>query len=102
MSSKLCGRMRRRRSGKTAHNPSTQRERYSTVNVTMIEIRSCEGMDEFEACVQLQIEIWGYDEGDVIPRKTFLLATKMSHTFDVVDLTPFATVIGKLNFNSVG
>src|ERR1039458_2779341 len=40
----------------------------------MIEIRSCEGFDELEACVQLQIETWGYDESDVIPRKTFLVA----------------------------
>jgi predicted GNAT superfamily acetyltransferase len=30
-----------------------------------------------EACVQLQIETWGYDENDVIPRKTFLLAQKI-------------------------
>jgi predicted GNAT superfamily acetyltransferase len=45
--------------------------------VTMIEIRSCEGMEEFEACVQLQFEIWGYDETDAIPRKTFLLAAKI-------------------------
>lgn len=43
----------------------------------MIEIRSCESMEEFEACVQLQFEIWGYDETDAIPRKTFLLATKI-------------------------
>ena len=40
----------------------------------MIEIRSCAGFDELEACVQLQIETWGYDESDVIPRKTFLVA----------------------------
>jgi len=43
----------------------------------MIRIRSCEGMSELEACVQLQIETWGYDENDVIPRKTFLLAQKI-------------------------
>ena len=40
----------------------------------MIDIRSCQGFDELEACVQLQIETWGYDESDVIPRKTFLIA----------------------------
>ena len=39
-----------------------------------IRIRSCSGFDELEACVQLQIETWGYDETDVIPRKTFLVA----------------------------
>jgi predicted GNAT superfamily acetyltransferase len=43
----------------------------------MIEIRSCAGLDEMEACVELQIETWGYDESDVIPRKTFLLAQKI-------------------------
>ena len=40
----------------------------------MIEIRSCQGFDELEACVQLQIETWGYDESDVIPRKAFIVA----------------------------
>jgi predicted GNAT superfamily acetyltransferase len=43
----------------------------------MIRIRSCEGLDEFEACVQLQIDTWGYDESELIPRKTFLLAQKI-------------------------
>lgn len=43
----------------------------------MIEIRSCQGMDELEACVQLQVETWGYDESEMIPRKTFLLAQKI-------------------------
>jgi predicted GNAT superfamily acetyltransferase len=43
----------------------------------MIEVRACQGVDEFEACVQLQIATWGYDETDVIPRKTFLLAQKI-------------------------
>jgi predicted GNAT superfamily acetyltransferase len=40
----------------------------------MIEIRPCQGFEELEACVQLQIETWGYDDSDVIPRKTFLVA----------------------------
>jgi predicted GNAT superfamily acetyltransferase len=43
----------------------------------MIQIRSCSGMEEMQACVDLQIETWGYDESDVIPRKTFLLAQKI-------------------------
>jgi len=40
----------------------------------MIRIRSCAEMAELDACVQLQIETWGYDESEVIPPKTFLLA----------------------------
>jgi len=43
----------------------------------MIVIRSCSGFDEFEACVQLQIDTWGYDLSDVIPRKAFLVAQKI-------------------------
>jgi len=43
----------------------------------MIQIRSCEGFGELEACVELQIETWGYDESDAIPRKTFLLAQEI-------------------------
>jgi predicted GNAT superfamily acetyltransferase len=43
----------------------------------MIVIRDCQGFDEMEACVQLQIETWGYDESDVIPRKAFLVGQKI-------------------------
>lgn len=34
-------------------------------------------MDELDACVALEIETWGYDETEIIPRKTFLLAQKI-------------------------
>jgi predicted GNAT superfamily acetyltransferase len=40
----------------------------------MIEIRSCAGFEELEACVQLQVETWGYDASDVVPRKAFRVA----------------------------
>ncbi|MFP5204127.1 MAG: GNAT family N-acetyltransferase [Acidobacteriota bacterium] len=40
----------------------------------MVEIRSCAGMEELDACVRLEIDTWGYDETEVVPRKTFLLA----------------------------
>jgi predicted GNAT superfamily acetyltransferase len=43
----------------------------------MITIRACTGFDELEACVQLQIETWGYDLSDVMPRKSFLVAQKI-------------------------
>ena len=43
----------------------------------MIVIRSCSGFDELEACVQLEIETWGYDPTDVFPRKAFLLSQKI-------------------------
>jgi len=43
----------------------------------MILMRSCQGHDELEACVQLEIETWGYDPTDVIPRKAFLVWQKV-------------------------
>jgi predicted GNAT superfamily acetyltransferase len=43
----------------------------------MIRVRGCSGFDELEACVRLQIETWGYDEADVIPRRAFLVAQKI-------------------------
>ena len=43
----------------------------------MIEIRSCSGREELDACIQLEIETWGYDETEIIPRKAFLVAQKI-------------------------
>lgn len=43
----------------------------------MIVIRNCQGLDELDACVQLQIEIWGYDPTDIIPSRAFLIAQKI-------------------------
>ncbi len=43
----------------------------------MILIRTCVGHDELEACVQMQVETWGYDQSDVIPRKAFLVMQKI-------------------------
>lgn len=43
----------------------------------MILVRSCSGHEELEACVQLQVETWGYDPSDIIPRKVFLVSQKI-------------------------
>lgn len=55
----------------------------------MIVIRECKGFDELQACVDLQVEVWGYCEGDVIPRRVFLVAKKIGGqvigAFDVKD-----------------
>ena len=42
-----------------------------------LEVRSCSGFDELEACVALQVAIWGYDELDVIPRRMFTVAQRI-------------------------
>src|SRR5579871_1315300 len=43
----------------------------------MIVIRECQGHEELEACVRLQVETWGYDASDIIPRKAFLVMQKV-------------------------
>jgi predicted GNAT superfamily acetyltransferase len=43
----------------------------------LIVIRECNGLDELEAVVQLQVETWGYDQADIIPRKAFLVMQKV-------------------------
>ena len=47
------------------------------VNASSILIRPCEGFEELSACVQLQIDVWGYGELDVIPRKLFIVAQRI-------------------------
>ncbi len=44
---------------------------------TAIVLRECRGFDELEACVRLQIETWGYDDGDVIPRRMFKVTQRI-------------------------
>ncbi len=42
----------------------------------MIVIRECAGFEELQACVDLQVETWGYDATDLMPRKAFLVMQK--------------------------
>ena len=42
-----------------------------------VVLRTCEGLDELDACVQLQVETWGYNDGDVIPRRLFIVAQRI-------------------------
>jgi predicted GNAT superfamily acetyltransferase len=43
----------------------------------MIVYRACKGLAELQACVDMEIEVWGYCEGDVIPRRAFLVSQKI-------------------------
>jgi predicted GNAT superfamily acetyltransferase len=44
---------------------------------TSIEIRSLTTLEHFERCVVLQLEVWGYSDGDVVPRRVFLVAQRI-------------------------
>lgn len=40
-------------------------------------IRKCGGFDEFDACVRLQTDIWGYDVRDTIPLREFIVIERI-------------------------
>jgi predicted GNAT superfamily acetyltransferase len=42
-----------------------------------IRIESLTTMEHFERCVVLQLEVWGYSDGDLIPRRVFLVAQRI-------------------------
>jgi predicted GNAT superfamily acetyltransferase len=42
-----------------------------------ITIRKCEGMDELNACVALQKEVWNFDDVDLIPLRMFVVSQKI-------------------------
>jgi predicted GNAT superfamily acetyltransferase len=49
----------------------------ATAMGTEVVVRSCQGFEELDACVRLQIETWGYADGDVIPRRAFTVAQRI-------------------------
>lgn len=42
-----------------------------------IEIRELTEVPEFEACVALQGEVWGFDDRDLVPKRIFVVAHKI-------------------------
>lgn len=46
------------------------------MNESVIEVRACTRVEEFEQMVDLQLRIWGYSERDVVPASMFVVAAK--------------------------
>jgi predicted GNAT superfamily acetyltransferase len=42
-----------------------------------ILIRSCQGFEELSACVQLQAEVWAWEDRDVVPRRLFIVCQRI-------------------------
>jgi predicted GNAT superfamily acetyltransferase len=42
-----------------------------------IEVRPCQGFEELSACVQLQMDVWGYGDRDVVPRRVFIVSQRI-------------------------
>ena len=64
------------------------------MNADTVLIRPCQGLEELGACVQLQADVWGYADRDVIPRRVFIVAQKIGGqvigAFDGGNLVGFA------------
>lgn len=61
---------------------------------TNIHIQPLNTLEHFERCVVLQLEVWGYSDGDVIPRRVFVVAQRIGGqvigAFDGKTLVGFA------------
>ncbi len=57
-----------------------------------IEIRHLITLEQFERCVVLQLEVWGYSDGDLIPRRVFLVAQRIGG--QVIGAFDGETIIG--------
>lgn len=44
---------------------------------TAVEIRCLAELSEFDQCVEIETAVWGYDPADMIPRRMFLLASRI-------------------------
>jgi predicted GNAT superfamily acetyltransferase len=59
-----------------------------------IRIQSLSTLEQFERCVVLQVEVWGYSDGDLIPRRVFVVAQRIGGqvigAFDGDELVGFA------------
>jgi len=42
-----------------------------------VRIKPLQELEEFDRCVDLQLAVWGYSDGDVIPRRVFLVAERI-------------------------
>jgi predicted GNAT superfamily acetyltransferase len=52
-----------------------------------ILIRHCRGFEEFDACVRLQLEVWGYHVSDTVPQREFVVIDRIGgQIFGAFDL----------------
>ena len=59
----------------------------TTAEPPRILIRECRGFEEFDACVRLQLEVWGYDASDAIPQREFVVIDRIGgHILGAFDL----------------
>ena len=55
----------------------TSTDEHALQPTTAVEIRPLTELSEFDLCVEIETAVWGYDPGDMIPRRMFLLAQRI-------------------------
>jgi predicted GNAT superfamily acetyltransferase len=82
----------------TIEAPSVSEQTFQTRDGRTIQIRACDSFEELDACVDLQVETWGYSDGDVIPRRAFIVAQRIGGqvigAFDLSGSNPGGNLIG--------
>jgi predicted GNAT superfamily acetyltransferase len=48
-----------------------------SMSIDVLELRSCSTLEEFNACVDLQREVWGFSDLDLVPLRVFSVASKI-------------------------
>src|SRR5262249_31617741 len=91
------GRSNSRRNGNTmaaGQDPGNRNVRATAAEAGPITIRKCEGIEELNACVALQKEVWKFDDVDLIPLRMFVVSQKIGGqvigAFDGAQLVGFA------------
>ncbi len=59
-----------------------------------IRVESFTSLDQFDQCVRLEEAVWGYDPADMIPRRMFLLASRIGGQVMGAFLGPDPTAVG--------
>ncbi len=54
----------------------TTRKR-AEVSTPAVEIRNCHGLEEFRACLEMQKEVWGFTDAELVPLRMFVVAAKV-------------------------
>jgi predicted GNAT superfamily acetyltransferase len=71
------GEERRQRATKVMNADSMHTDSQTGSQTTPIHIQSLTTLEHFERCVVIQLEVWGYSDGDVIPRRVFVVAQRI-------------------------
>jgi predicted GNAT superfamily acetyltransferase len=49
----------------------------AVADIASVEIRHCDQVPEFQACVDLQREVWGFSDAELVPVRMFVVAHKI-------------------------